>query len=833
MKKTVILLLAALMLPLCQSIHAQRRSDYRTFEPIIDHLLKLRVSHVRWSTDNSEAAIINLLGYNLDRLDCNNPLILTINPADVGGYLGDPDGTLAFYPRATYGSMSLRDCLTFLVTRSLDIDVYKRKEIKELNQRLATPCSSGGMVCLKVSNFNMLDEELFFDTPALEQAEIGSGVRHLLKGTFRDCKNLKYVKFGPDVIKIDQDCFLGCNSLEVVEFEGDGTHPYFPETIKHMFITNYESSAQYCTNMKAFVVPDHQVSVWKDKLDNVFKPVKDGTCRVMSRTEFYAPYVNGVVLDTSSIILPTDFTYQLTASVLPSNTWNKNVIWSSSNPSVATVSSTGLVTYVSPGAATITAVSEENGWHTASAAVTAFLPYDYVNLKTLSVTGYALSPAFDENTLAYTVTVPFSVQGATLHPAGLPLPSESPNMVTIVPEAIYTQVSVTLGGEKTLSVGDNVFSVVVNSGFSWYANKTYTVTVHRKSNDATLKSLTVGGNTLPLNNPAHSLTVSNAVTSVAVAAEATHSLASVSVSGANALNIGDNTVTVTVTAEDGNTATCTIRVHRNSADATLKSLSAGGTVFSPDNPARSITVPNAVTSVVVTAETTHPLASVSVDGAKPLNVGANTVTVTVTAEDGNTKTYTIQVHRKSNDATLKSFTLNNGDIPFGFNPAILNYTVPVSNSISSIRIAAAANHSLAALSGDTGNKTLNVGDNRFTVTVTPEEGLPKTYTLAVYRRSADDRLQSLMMSSTLDGSNIHMEYNPEKLTYTVPVPVPVSVTNITLNARANHSAAIVTGHTGIQSLRPGRNIFHITVTSEDGTVKTYPVIITVVGNVII
>ena len=63
-----------------------------------------------------------------------------------------------------------------------------------------------------------------------------SGVRHLLKGTFRDCKNLKYVKFDGNVIKTDRDCFPGCSSLEVVEFEGDGTHPYFPETVKHMFI---------------------------------------------------------------------------------------------------------------------------------------------------------------------------------------------------------------------------------------------------------------------------------------------------------------------------------------------------------------------------------------------------------------------------------------------------------------------------------------------------------------------------------------------------------------------------------------------------------------------
>ena len=154
MKKTVILLLAALMLPLCQSIHAQRRSDYRTFEPILNYYFRVAVSHVRWSTDKSEAAGINLLGYELDILDCNNPLILTVDPADFGDYLGDPDGTLAFYPRATYGSMSLRDCLTSIYIR-FDMDASRRINLNKLNQRLFTPCSSGGMVCLQVSNFNM------------------------------------------------------------------------------------------------------------------------------------------------------------------------------------------------------------------------------------------------------------------------------------------------------------------------------------------------------------------------------------------------------------------------------------------------------------------------------------------------------------------------------------------------------------------------------------------------------------------------------------------------------------------------------------------------------
>ena len=49
---------------------------------------------------------------------------------------------------------------------------------------------------------------------------------------------------------------------------------------------------------------------------------------------------------------------QLTASILPSNATNKAVTWSSSNTSVATVNSSGLVTVVAAGTITITATSQ-------------------------------------------------------------------------------------------------------------------------------------------------------------------------------------------------------------------------------------------------------------------------------------------------------------------------------------------------------------------------------------------------------------------------------------------------------------------------------------------
>lgn len=49
--------------------------------------------------------------------------------------------------------------------------------------------------------------------------------------------------------------------------------------------------------------------------------------------------------------------FQLSATVLPANAANKNVIWTSNNPSAATVSSTGLVTALDLGTVTITCTS--------------------------------------------------------------------------------------------------------------------------------------------------------------------------------------------------------------------------------------------------------------------------------------------------------------------------------------------------------------------------------------------------------------------------------------------------------------------------------------------
>lgn len=80
-------------------------------------------------------------------------------------------------------------------------------------------------------------------------------------------------------------------------------------------------------------------------------------------------HVTWVSLSDSYISLSTIWqTYQLTATITPSNATNQNVTWSSSDTSVATVDWTWLVTCVTLGSCTIT-VTTQDWWYTATCSV--------------------------------------------------------------------------------------------------------------------------------------------------------------------------------------------------------------------------------------------------------------------------------------------------------------------------------------------------------------------------------------------------------------------------------------------------------------------------------
>ncbi len=93
---------------------------------------------------------------------------------------------------------------------------------------------------------------------------------------------------------------------------------------------------------------------WKKKSEEQQQPQQDQQDQQDQQVE---PKVNSVTITGSKSTLGLDQTLQLGVSVSIEGTASKDVVWSSSNVSVATVSSSGLVKPVAEGKVTITAAS--------------------------------------------------------------------------------------------------------------------------------------------------------------------------------------------------------------------------------------------------------------------------------------------------------------------------------------------------------------------------------------------------------------------------------------------------------------------------------------------
>ena len=94
----------------------------------------------------------------------------------------------------------------------------------------------------------------------------------------------------------------------------------------------------------------------------------------LNTVDYEPVHVTGVTLDQSDLSMTAGGeTTRLVAMVLPDNAADKSVTWSSNNESVATVSSTGVVTPLSAGSATIT-VTTDDGSFTAACNVTVTAP---------------------------------------------------------------------------------------------------------------------------------------------------------------------------------------------------------------------------------------------------------------------------------------------------------------------------------------------------------------------------------------------------------------------------------------------------------------------------
>jgi uncharacterized protein YjdB len=378
--------------------------------------------------------------------------------------------------------------------------------------------------------------------------------------------------------------------------------------------------------------------------------------------------VNSVSISQSTLTLNINAAQQLTAEVSPAGA-NQGVNWSSSNESVATVSSAGVVTALKVGTATITAAAQGDPTKTDTCSVTvqtgpSGTPVSSISLYRSSGSSY-LAP---EQTFDLSVSVgPSNAanRGVTLSasPAGIVTLSETSaahgDTITVTTVKAGT-VTITATAQDGNGVSDSYQVTVLSATLS--ANVTGTVYPGNK--------VSVTAELLPAGTTSWSLQWSSDNPSVAT------------VSGSGNYNhtavittVAPGTATITVSYNNLILGTYPITVSpvlvtSVTLDKSSLELSPGGTYQLK----ASVSPSNAADTSVTWSSGSESVATVSSSGQITAGSTPGTAIITATANDGSGKSASCTVTVKSGAGLVINFT--------GFEDETINLTTNSANDLS-------------------------------------------------------------------------------------------------------------------------------------------------------
>ena len=344
-------------------------------------------------------------------------------------------------------------------------------------------------------------------------------------------------------------------------------------------------------------------------------------------------------------------------------------------------------------------------------------------LSNLVLSSGTLSPTFATGTTSYTASVANSVAtGYTV------TPTKSDSNATTVQ---YLGATGTTTFTGALAVGPNIIRTVVTAQ-DGSTTSTYTVTVTRPSNDATLSALALSSGTLSpgfdSGTASYTVSVGNSISTITITPTVTQASATIvqylgatgTTAFTGALAIGSNIIRTVVTAQDGSTtSTYTVTVTRLSNDATLSNSSViKGLAPTLGVPSASLGAETAGTLTLTTAQatgsaaTTFSLSNASATITKIVKFAAgsqvsnfetetafsngSTAQITtgdfyiiqVTAGDGSVKYTRVNVTVNSNIATLSNTSVIKGQAPtFGTPNATLGNETPGTLTLTSAQAA--------------------------------------------------------------------------------------------------------------------------------------------------
>ena len=342
---------------------------------------------------------------------------------------------------------------------------------------------------------------------------------------------------------------------------------------------------------------------------------------------------------------------------------------------------------------------------------------DDATLKSITVNGKEVE-GFAPGTTTYNVELPF---GTTVVPVVAATATSSKAKVSVTPaESVNGTATITVTAEDGTT------------------KKTYTIhfSVAAASQDATLSAITVDEEPLEGFSPeqltysmelAYGTTTIPTVTATTTDKNATHSVKYVDAEGAETTSL-PCTATITVTAEDTEVSqTYSIAftaAASASEDATLASISIDGTAiadFKADLLNYTHTIAYAAKAIpVITAVVHDETANINISQA---NAVPGTATIVVTAQAGNTQTYTVTISRA---AAIKHLTV----VPFtnGAKGAINETALTVTASYLDGTDVPTVDGENIAVSGD-GNPTATLSEDGATITLKGDDDVEADYTI--------------------------------------------------------------------------------------------------------
>lgn len=306
----------------------------------------------------------------------------------------------------------------------------------------------------------------------------------------------------------------------------------------------------------------------------------------------------------------------------------------------------------------------------------------------------------------------------------------------------------------------------------------------------------------------------------------------VSVTGIGTKNLtcGVNNIDITATSEDKTkTTTYKLVINRTcDSDTTLKNIVISSGKLNPSyvvsTRSYNVDVTKDIDKITINAvknNETQKVTGVVKDYA--LKFGENKFTITVVAENGNSKDYVITVNRQDTRSTnnnLKSLEIEEGKLNKEFKSDVLEYQMKVLYDVTKLNIKyeTEEEHAKVEVLGDV-NK-LKENENIITLKVTSEKGDVKEYKLVVTRLKEGETLGNNPDISELNIKGYDINFSKDKQVYSLKIEKEKTL-NIEVILEDPTSSYKITGN---NDLKDG-SIIKINTTSKDGSTREYQIVI--------